>query len=114
MFNHKFITCVYYATPLPNLPSFLFIYFFHPMLTTRVMIITVCHIIPIAFTSKDLGKVLIATSPPSCKQWIQDWTKQLLEAADKLRVLAEASEITTPLIVDDWRIMLNIAGFLYF
>jgi len=29
-----------------------------------------------------------------------------LEATDKLRVLAEASEITTPLIEDNWRIML--------
>jgi len=66
----------------------------------------VCYIIPIAFTSKDLGKVLITTSLPSCKQWIWDWTKQPLEALDKLRVPAEALEITPPLIVDNWHIML--------
>jgi len=66
----------------------------------------VCYIIPIAFTSKDLRKVLISTSLPSYKQWIWDWTKQPLEAVDKLRVPAEALEITTPLIVDNWHIML--------
>ena len=57
------------------------------------------HTIPIAFT-------LITTRPPSYEQWIQDWTKQLLGPADKLRVPAEASRITTPLIVDKWHIML--------
>jgi len=40
------------------------------------------------------------------KQSIQDWTKQPLETVEKLRVPAEASVITTPLIVDNWHIML--------
>jgi len=63
------------------------------------------HTISIAFTSKHLGEVLITTIPP-CEEWIQDWMKQLLEPDDKLRVPAAASRITSPLILDNWRIML--------
>ena len=73
---------------------------YNAILAVRVVTITMCHTLPIAFTSKELGKVLIMTSPPSYKEWIQGWISQPLEAADKLRVPAEASKIISPLIVD--------------
>ena len=64
------------------------------------------HTFPVAFISKDLGKVLITTCPPSYEEWLQHWCKQFLVPADKLKVPEEAARITTPLIVDNWRIML--------
>jgi len=100
------LSLVYTIYPPPFQIFPLLIYFFPSYANRKGCDNTVCNIIPIAFTSKDLGKVLITTSPASYKQWIQDWIKQPLEAANRLRVPAEASEITTPLIVDNWHIML--------
>jgi len=79
---------------------------YNPILAVKVVTVTMCHTLPIAFTSTELGRVLITTSPPSYKEWIQGWTSQPLEAADKLRVPAEASKIISPFIVDNWRVML--------
>ena len=53
-----------------------------------------------------MGKVLITTKPLPHEKWIQEWTSQPTEPANTLRVPAAATRITSPLIVDNWRIML--------
>ena len=54
----------------------------------------------------DMGKILITTKPLPYEKWIQDWTSQPVEPVTKLRVPAAATRITSPLIIDNWRIML--------
>ena len=59
-----------------------------------------------AFTSKDMGKVFITTKPLPYEKWIQEWTSQPTEPANTLQVPAASTRITSPLILDNWRIML--------
>jgi len=66
----------------------------------------VIHAIHTAFTSKDMGKVLITTKSPPYGDWLLDWTSLLMEPAHQVQVPAAATQITSPLIVDNWRIML--------
>ena len=66
----------------------------------------VIHAIHTAFTSKDMGKVLITTKFPPYGDWLLDWTSLLMEPAHQVQVPAAATQITSPLIVDNWRIML--------
>jgi len=105
--NHFTNACYNFLKLYDATPSLLF--FWHPLFyfVIRFWTVTICyHITPIAFTSKDLGKILITTSLPSYDEWLHDWIKQPLEASEKLRVPAEALKITTPLIVDNWHTML--------
>jgi len=67
----------------------------------------VIHAIHTAFTSKDIGKVLITTKSLSYGDWFLDWTGLPMAPAHQVRVPAAATKITSPLIVDNWRIMLT-------
>ena len=53
-----------------------------------------------------MGKALITTKHLPYEKWIQEWTSQPTKPANTMQVPAAAIRITSPLIVDNWHIML--------
>jgi len=80
--------------------------YYPPLLPVAIAHIHSLHAIHTAFTSKDLGKVVITTKHLPYERWLKDWTSQLMEPAYRLRIPAAATRINSLLVTDNWCTML--------